>query len=98
MKARSQDDYVRTALRVPPDLHARLHEAAKGSGRTFNAEILSRLEQSFELGDGPDKEIHLSREQLNRIVQAVADQVAVHLAGAPEIVGRTPSNSRKGKE
>lgn len=48
MKARTQDDYIRTALRVPPELHARLHEAAKDSGRTFNAEILARLEGSFD--------------------------------------------------
>lgn len=48
MKARSQDDYIRTALRVPPELHARIHESAKASGRTFNAELVSRLEASFE--------------------------------------------------
>lgn len=48
MKARTQDDYIRTALRVPPDLHARIHESAKASGRTFNAEIVARLEASFE--------------------------------------------------
>lgn len=47
MKARSQDDYIRTALRVPPELHARIHESAKASGRTFNAELVSRLEASF---------------------------------------------------
>lgn len=44
----AQDDYIRTALRVPPDLHKQLHEAAKAADRTFNAEILSRLQQSFE--------------------------------------------------
>lgn len=43
----TQDDYIRTALRVPPSLHAQIHEAAKGNNRTFNAEIVSRLESSF---------------------------------------------------
>ncbi len=47
MKPRTQDDYIRTALRVPPDLHKRIHAAAAESGRTFNAEINVRLEGSF---------------------------------------------------
>ena len=51
MKPRSQDDYIRTALRVPPDLHAKIHEAARDAGRTFNAEILNRLEVSFSAFD-----------------------------------------------
>lgn len=44
----TQDDYIRTALRVPPELHARIHEAAKTNTRTFNAEIVARLQASFE--------------------------------------------------
>lgn len=43
----TQDDYIRTALRVPPDLHAQIHEAAKGNNRTFNAEIVARLQSTF---------------------------------------------------
>lgn len=43
----TQDDYIRTALRVPPGLHAQIHEAAKSNNRTFNAEIVARLEQTF---------------------------------------------------
>lgn len=43
-----QDDFIRTALRVPPDLHKSIHEAAKVAGRTFNAEIVHRLQLSFE--------------------------------------------------
>jgi hypothetical protein len=44
----AQDDYIRTALRVPPSLHKQIHEAAKAADRTFNAEILSRLQGSFQ--------------------------------------------------
>ena len=42
-----QDDYKKTALRLPPELHERLHEAATASGRSYNAEIVARLEDSF---------------------------------------------------
>lgn len=46
----TQDDFIRTALRVPPDLHKAIHEAASAANRTFNAEIVARLSQSFESG------------------------------------------------
>lgn len=43
-----QDDFQKTALRLPKDLHARLHESAAAVGRSYNAEIVARLAQSFE--------------------------------------------------
>ncbi|MBD9534636.1 Arc family DNA-binding protein [Stenotrophomonas sp. STM01] len=48
MRPKSQIDFVKTALRLPPELHAQLHASAKEEGRTYNAEILARLERSFE--------------------------------------------------
>lgn len=50
----SQDDYIRTALRVPPELHRALHNAADESERSFNAEIIERLKSSFEPGPSAD--------------------------------------------
>jgi predicted HicB family RNase H-like nuclease len=44
----TQKDFIKTALRVPPDLHADLHKAAAQAERGFNAEILFRLRQSFK--------------------------------------------------
>ena len=43
-----QDDYIRTALRLPKDLHEKLHSAAAENERGFNQEILARLAASFE--------------------------------------------------
>ena len=43
-----QDDFQKTALRLPKDLHAQLHEAAAASGRSYNSEIVQRLQASFE--------------------------------------------------
>lgn len=42
-----QDDYMKTALRLPRDLHAKIQEEAAASGRSMNAEIVARLEASF---------------------------------------------------
>lgn len=38
-------------LRMQPELKARLEESAKGRGRSLNAEIVARLEASFEHDD-----------------------------------------------
>jgi len=48
IKKASQKDYVKTALRLPPDLHAALHEAATAGERTYNGEIVSRLRSTFK--------------------------------------------------
>ena len=38
-----QDDFVKTALRIPRTLHAQIQQAAEASGRSMNAEIIDRL-------------------------------------------------------
>lgn len=43
-----QDDWHKTGLRLPKELHQQLHEAAAASGRSYNAEIVARLQESFE--------------------------------------------------
>ncbi|WP_312795588.1 hypothetical protein [Tianweitania sp.] len=45
-----QDDYVRYTIRVPSDLYARVQEAA--GEKSLNAEIVERLESSFEEIEG----------------------------------------------
>ena len=41
------EDIQKTALRLPRELHTAIHESAKKSGRTMNAEIVYRLQKSF---------------------------------------------------
>lgn len=44
----SQKTFVKTALRLPAELHASLHAAAKEGERSYNAEILHRLRSTFK--------------------------------------------------
>lgn len=44
----SQDDYIRTALRLPRDLHKEVQDSAEKNNRSMNAEIVARLQSSFE--------------------------------------------------
>ncbi|WP_261522966.1 Arc family DNA-binding protein [Burkholderia multivorans] len=47
----NQDDYLKTALRLPRDLHARIQEAAQQHSRSMNAEIVHRLAISLDRDD-----------------------------------------------
>ncbi|MFZ2306862.1 MAG: hypothetical protein WAW73_20455 [Rhodoferax sp.] len=44
--ATKQDDYVRTAIRMPPDLHKTVHTLARAQDRTFNGQLVAMLRES----------------------------------------------------
>lgn len=66
----TQDDYIRTALRVPPELHAQIHASAKANNRTFNAEIVARLEESFSAKASAP----MSTQQIELLVSAIENK------------------------
>ncbi|WP_395011747.1 Arc family DNA-binding protein [Undibacterium sp.] len=43
-----QDDYIKTALRLPRPIHEKLLVESESSGKSMNAEIIARLEKSFK--------------------------------------------------
>jgi hypothetical protein len=43
----TQDDYIKTALRLPRGLHAKLLASADATGKSMNSEIIARVESSF---------------------------------------------------
>ena len=45
-KKTTQSEHIKTALRLPPDLHTEIQDAALRNGRSMNAEILTRLKSS----------------------------------------------------
>jgi len=53
-------------LRIPEELHARLTEQAKENHRSINAEIVARLEESFEVRG---KKGSLSKEQIREFLR-----------------------------
>ncbi|MGJ7533906.1 MULTISPECIES: Arc family DNA-binding protein [unclassified Variovorax] len=44
-----QDDYMKTALRLPRDLHAKIQEAATASGKSLNSELIARLQHASDV-------------------------------------------------
>lgn len=75
----SRDD-LHFRLRIPPALKARVQAAAAANRRSMTAEIVDRLEQSFEpLIDLPPNEITLSQDELlsmDRLMREFADLLA----------------------
>jgi hypothetical protein len=47
-----QDEYVKTALRLPKEVHQSLTDAAAARGQSLNAEMVARLQDSFKLSSG----------------------------------------------
>ena len=45
-----EDRYTRITLRIPKDLHARIAQAAEATSKSQNAEIIARLQASFDKG------------------------------------------------
>lgn len=84
----TQDDYIRTALRVPPDLHSKIHEAAKLNNRTFNAEIVARLHRSFDTRD-----TDIAQDTVGAVLKTLSTAIshAEHLAKRLEIIEKKRS-------
>lgn len=50
----AEDRYTRITLRIPKEVHKALQEAADARSHSMNAEIVQRLEESFEGLDSMD--------------------------------------------
>jgi len=82
-----QDGYQKQGVRIPKELHALIHEAAAASGRSYNSELIARLQSTFSslqgsLGGlsmsgqmGAVEAEALTPEQL-KLVQAAATEAA----------------------
>lgn len=62
-----QDDYMKTALRLPRELHALIQEAAASAGRSMNAEIVARLQASFPRAIPNREEAQPTREEVQTL-------------------------------
>lgn len=69
---RFQDAWVKTALRSPPELHEQIHAAADKSGRTFNAELIHRLQLTFASETGA---VTLDKPTAERLIAALQNHI-----------------------
>lgn len=59
-------------LRLPDGMRDRIAEAAKEHGRSMNAEIVARLQDSFD-GPSPSTEFHFKLGYLSGLISAARD-------------------------
>ena len=65
----SRDTGTQHKLRMPPELKEKLFSSAKEMNRSLNAEIVARLEQSFEHQENSD--ITQLKQQIERMDQTI---------------------------
>jgi hypothetical protein len=66
-----QDNYIKTAFRLPRDLHGELTAVAESKGRSLNAEIIERLQN----GSGTNHHASEILAILRSEIQATSHQV-----------------------
>ena len=74
----NQTDHTIVRLRVPPELKQKIEESAEKNNRSQSAEMVARLEQSFEKDDAAefDKEFVLQVIQNQQAtIQDLTDQI-----------------------
>lgn len=67
-------------LRLPPELKARVEEAARAAGRSINAEIVQRLQASFV----PRPHAPVDAETLAGLLEEFIDWVRAGRPGLPD--------------
>lgn len=69
IKRLDQSGYLKSSLKLPPDLHAEVVESAAMHGRSMNAEIIARLQtRQFD-------ELKQQIAELKAMIRQVLDRV-----------------------
>lgn len=72
-----QDDFIKTALRMPRDLHARVMESSRDKGRSFNAELIHILTAYFDGLDASSAQPHTAKS-LSEMASKFALEASSH--------------------
>lgn len=89
-----QDEFHKTGVRMPKDVHAKLHDAAAASGRSYNAEIVARLQASFEVS-APERVNELELELSKQHMAAAAERgkASRYVFALMAVAERVPSDA-----
>lgn len=64
----TKKDPIKTQLRIPPELHAQLLAAIEVSGRSMNAEMVSRLAETFDVVEAANRNVKPMLDRLERVL------------------------------
>jgi predicted DNA-binding protein len=71
MEKKDKTQASTTTVRLPPELHAKLKEAASEAGHSMNAEIIERLSEHIKATEL--REIAKQNQKLLKMVQRLVD-------------------------
>ncbi len=106
-ESRHADKYI---IRFPDGMRDRLKEEAKTNNRTLNAEIVARLQNSFDAQESATKShqddlLPLSAEMIERIAQKAGEAAATRVLhvngsspfelGTPSVISAMPTEAAK---
>ncbi|RDU99194.1 Arc family DNA-binding protein [Trinickia dinghuensis] len=89
----NQDDFIKTALRLPRGLHGAIRDAAHGGGKSMNAEIIGRLQDSLRT-----EEVGSVLEQLKSREAELLDANRLQLEVMRGLVARADATLRAAGE
>lgn len=78
----TDDEAVRITLRMPAGMHARVVEGARQSGRSLNAEIVHRVQLSFDIDQPVVLEL---TPRLREIIRQLLEETGVDLSQPPRL-------------
>lgn len=90
----TQDQFVKTALRLPRPLHAEIQAAANAAGRSMNAEIIDRLQSGstdataalLKRLEGSERALMESQKKQIDVLWNVLDRAEPAIVRAEQIV------------
>lgn len=91
------DGYTRITLRIPDALHAQLASEAARTSKSMNAEIISRLANSFEVVTMSEADLIASVPELQRLIQRGVERAFFSLA-SQGMLGLTDEGMRRAEE
>jgi predicted DNA-binding protein len=66
-------DYIKTSLRLPPEVREAVQAAAKANGRTMNQEIVARIMEGEDRATF--KVLVKQNEELRKLMREMLDQI-----------------------
>jgi hypothetical protein len=96
MKGTKEAEILQVNLRLRQDMRRRIMRAAKKAKRSFNAEIVARLERSFDREHADDLLERAKANRLNMIelYNVIAERFS--LPEAPALFGGAPGGTGRG--
>jgi hypothetical protein len=92
-----EDRFTRITLRIPKDVHQQLEAAAAATAKSMNAEIVARLQESFQPHPAEER-LQMSKQLMTDLVRVVINEAGLlgaKASGPTLLTGAEPDSAGK---